>query len=266
MLKCFKAVTKKFPLIATDRLHANANHLEFRGPYSQYRQQMDAKYFVNYTMSRQAYQDQIIAKYLKVKPQLGQFEIIFTQGPFGAGKSYVMRHLQKLGLINLRQYIYIDPDKLKYELPEARDYIRQDPTGAGSLLHMESSYLSLLLQYVILDQGHSMIIDGSMRDVAWHTDYIRWLREHYPKYNLSLIKVEADLDRVLQRCIKRGQQTGRMIPEELIRNTYTQTNLAFPEYAKLIPSHMIVRNNEQPEIIHSTRSSFLCDPAPTISG
>jgi hypothetical protein len=247
----------KLQLIATDQLHANPNHSEFTGPYVDYRKRMDSQYFVNYKISRQLYQDQIIAKYLTRSHHVGQSQIIFTQGPFGAGKSYVMKYLQKQGLIDLSQYIYIDPDQLKYELPEAPDYIKQDPMGAGSLLHMESSYLSLLLQYIILDQGNSMIIDGSMRDIDWHIYYIKWLQEHYPHYKLAIIKVEAEFDRVLQRCRKRGEQTGRMIPEDLIRDTYKHTNQAFLEYAKLIPSQMIVQNDTQPQINHSTFLPFV---------
>jgi hypothetical protein len=240
-------------LVATDQLYANHNHFEFTGPYSNYRRKMDAQYFVNYQLSRQEYQDQIISKYVSICPTTiaDQSEIIFTHGPFGAGKSYVMRYLEQKGYLDLSQYIYIDPDQLKYELPEAMEYIKKDPKGAGTLLHMESTFLSQMLQYIILDTGRSMIIDGSMRDLEWHTYYIQWIREHYPKYHLSLIKVEADLDRVLQRCFKRGQLTGRIIPEDLIIKTISQTQFAFPKYAKLIPSCMIVVNNEQPEIIYN---------------
>src|SRR5438874_6067973 len=167
-------------LLPTETLYKNFNKKDFHGPYKKYRAIMDYEYFDNYIAERQRLQDKIIEKSIpQINNKTRRPWILFTCGCFGAGKSHSMKYLDSIGYINLRDFIYIDPDRIKYELPESDDFIKYDPVKAGSLLHKESTYISLLIQYVLFDKGYPMIVDGSMKDVDWHLSYINWIYSNY---------------------------------------------------------------------------------------
>lgn len=234
---------------------------------------MDSSYFTNYSRVRQLLQDTIIRKYLAIfnkkegiKRPLQQLSstagcpnevrvpsknpwIFFTCGPFGAGKSHSIRFLHEHGVLDLEEYIYIDPDKIKFELPEAKEYIKKDPLNAGTLLHKESTFLSLMIQYITLDEGKAMIIDGSLKNFNWNHEHMLFIRRNYPLYNIGIIKVEADISKMLERAHKRAQITGRIISDKIIIETAKDIKESFPKYLGLVNFYLVVDNNTEPRII-----------------
>ena len=58
--------------------------------------------------------------------------IVFTAGPMGVGKGYVLTQLQQANLFPLDQYIKIDPDMIKSELPEMAGYLQSDQATAAT--------------------------------------------------------------------------------------------------------------------------------------
>lgn len=239
-------------MISTEQLHKNHNNNDFYGAFKKYRNMMDLAYFNNYTKERQEVQDAIIKKYLAYDEYSESFTnnpwIFFTCGPFGAGKTHSLRYLHEKNIINLNEYVHIDPDKLKYELPEAKDYIQKDPINAGTNLHKESTFLSLMIQYIVLDQGRPMIIDGSLRNVSWNLAHMLNIRQEYPQYNLGIIKVEADIPTMLDRAKKRALITGRIIPDHIIIGVANDIQDSFPQYLKICNIYLIVDNNNEPKI------------------
>lgn len=237
-------------LIPTDKLYLNLNNDDFHGQFIKYRKMMDYTYYTNYTLDRQIFQDEIINRYIKKSvKKVHHPQLIFTCGCFGAGKSHCIKHLSRIGKLDINNYIYIDPDRIKYELIEARHYIAKDPVNAGSLLHMESTYISLLLQYVCFDAGYQMIVDGSMRETAWFISYIKWINVNYTQYIIGIIQVKADLDIVLQRCHKRGKSTGRIISPDLIKNIHSTIQSSFDTLKFKVDFYMVIDNNSQTQII-----------------
>lgn len=240
-------------MISTELLHKNHDNRQWFGEFSKYRMMMDTSYFCNYTKDRQLVQDAIIKKYLSPFKYLGQKSknpwIFFTCGPFGAGKSHTVRFLNDHGVLDLNEYIYIDPDKIKFELPEANEYIKMDPLNAGSLLHKESTFISLMIQYIVFDQGRAMIIDGSLKNFTWNHEHMLFIRKHYPCYNIGIIKVEADIPKMLERAHKRAQITGRIISDNIIIETAKDIKESFPKYLGLINFYLVVDNNTEPRII-----------------
>jgi predicted ABC-type ATPase len=240
-------------MISTEQLHKNNNNNDFYGDFQKYRRMMDSNYFSNYTEERQELQDKIITKYLSTESLKCSMHkenpwIFFTCGPFGAGKTHSLRYLHDQNYLNLYEYILIDPDKLKYELPEASDYIQKDPINAGALLHKESTFLSLMIQYIVLDRGQPMIIDGSLRNVTWNLEHMNKIRKHYPGYNLGIIKVQAEIPVMLERARKRAEITGRIIPDHIIISTYNDIAKSFPHYLTSCNIYIIIDNNYQPRV------------------
>jgi len=237
-------------LISTDKLYQNPNNDEFVGIFAKYRKMLDYTYYTNYNLQRQDKQDQIISKYLGNGPEkyVNQPQLIFTCGCFGAGKSHCVKYLHSINKLNLDRYIYIDPDRIKYQLPEASNYIIKDPLNSGSLLHTESMYISLLMQYICFDRSYQMIIDGSMRECDWFVGYIKWINITYPIYKIGIIQVKANLDLILDRCQRRGKSTGRIISPELINKIYPMIQPSFDKLKTKVDFHMIIENNQAIDI------------------
>ena len=237
-------------ITSTYQLHYNPNKKEYAGQFTKYREQMDYDFFTNYTIERQEVQDEIMAKFANKSPNLIRSpQLIFTCGCFGAGKSHSIKYLNSMGLINVKDYIYIDPDNIKRQLPEWGEYIIKDPNNVGSLLHTESMYISLLLQYICLDRGYQIIVDGSMRDYSWYLKHFAWVNQIYPHYKIGIFYIRASLSNILRRCEKRGLLTGRIIAPNMIREIYPTTQISFDKLKPCADFHMIIENNEMTEII-----------------
>jgi len=74
--------------------------------------------------------------------------LVFTAGPMGVGKGYVLSFLEQRGLFPLHRFLRIDPDRLKTEIPEMSGYLRADPASAATKVHRESTQMAdLLLEF-----------------------------------------------------------------------------------------------------------------------
>ena len=72
--------------------------------------------------------------------------IVFMAGGMGVGKSYVLKWASSNGYFDASRYVHVDPDKIKFMLPEMQEYIRRNNKTAGSLTHKESGYIAEIVQ------------------------------------------------------------------------------------------------------------------------
>jgi len=222
---------------------------KYYGKYAHIRAKLDKSFFTNYTKERQLFQDSIIDSYFLNYDENNSHHnykekwSIFTCGCFGAGKSHVLNYLDRNHYLDLNEYIMIDPDKLKYTLPEAPYIIKYYPDKVGYALHNESVLLALILQYYALDNNYPIIVDGTLRAIDWHKEHFTELRNKYPSYKLAIIKVDAELDLVKARCKARGLKTGRIIEEKLINDIYLQIPLSFAELQSYVDLTIEITNN-----------------------
>ena len=86
----------------------------------------------------------------------------------GVGKSHALLTLHNDGRFPLCAFQPIDPDKLKAELPEFKGYLLHDPESAATKLHRESTQMADVLMEHSLQRGAHVLVDGSLRDHAWH--------------------------------------------------------------------------------------------------
>ena len=68
----------------------------------------------------------------------------------GAGKSHVLRAAGCWGVG--QGFVMLDPDAIKFALPEMRAYIARNPNEAGTLTHLESSYLIEIALHVVIQR------------------------------------------------------------------------------------------------------------------
>ena len=159
---------------------------DFHGPFAAIRATLDYAYHRNPVPARQRVQDGIIGGMLATTaPRFASLEgspnalrcatstgrrpfIVFTAGGMGVGKGYVLRWTHRKEYFDVKRYAHVDPDAIKFRLPEMAHMVRLDHASAGSLTHRESGMMAELAQEQALCEGKNIIIDGSLRDWKWY--------------------------------------------------------------------------------------------------
>jgi hypothetical protein len=148
--------------------------------------------------------------------------IVFSAGPMGVGKSFVLSQLHQRHLFPLSRFIKIDPDMLKSELPEIAGYLQYGPETAATKLHRESTQMADVLFEHALASNKNILVDGSLRDVAWYRILFQRLRTDFPQYVLCILYVSASSDTIKDRAHQRAISSGRVVPNDMIQSSIDQ--------------------------------------------
>ena len=73
-----------------------------------------------------------------------------------------------------------------------------------------------------LNSGRNVLVDGSLRDSYWYYTYITNLRLKYPKVKVAIIYISCKIETALRRAENRALITGRLVPKEIILESYRQ--------------------------------------------
>jgi len=217
-----------------------AEHMYFFGIYQELRASLDYTYHQNYTKERQLFQDEIVKKYsssivwdeegfigsIPEKPWC-----VFTAGAMGAGKGHTITTLKKSGRFPLVSFVQVDPDEIRRDFPEWPEYATRDPLKAGELTMREAGYIAEILQLKALEEGKNVLVDGSLRDYEWYKGDFEKKRKLYKNIKLAIIHVQAPTDAIFDRARKRGEETGRVVPENLISLSIEQCEKSVKELA-----------------------------------
>lgn len=181
--------------------------------------------------------------------------IVFTAGPMGVGKGYVITQLQQLQLFNVRDhFITIDPDLIKYEIPEMVGYLQIDRNTAATKVHRESTQISdIIFEYAIL-HSLSILVDGSLRDVDYYQSLFHRIRKEYPQYRIGIIHITATRDVIMERATSRAIRTGRVIPKQLLEDSIAQVPKSVELLSPLADAvHVIANHPNRPlQLVSST--------------
>lgn len=203
---------------------------EFNGEFQYLRQMLDYSYHSHYCAERQLFHDGLVQQFHDAiifdgddvcdRP-LNNW-IVFTAGAMGAGKSHTLNWLFDHDLFPLWSFVRVDPDSLRELLPETPEYVRRDPSSAGYFTQKEVGYISEVLTLEALRDGKNVLVDGSLRDAKWYSQYFRHLRTNFPRLKIGIIHVTASTSTIMRRVKHRAVATGRLVPEEVICNTLLQ--------------------------------------------
>ena len=231
------------------------------GPYAETRRSLDSKYHGVYTKGRQAFQDKIIEAV--VEPCLTQKNpwLIYTAGAMGAGKSRTIHWMWTQGHFPLDDIVHIDPDIFKAAMPEWKEYVRRDPASAGLFTRRESGYIVEISQVEAMRRKKNIWIDGSLRDGEWYESLFNTIREDYPCYKICIIHVTAKPDIILDRAKRRGEITGRMVPDEEVLDSIERVPLSVNRLLSLVDCYVEIENSgETPQLTRClTKSSSIVD-------
>ena len=132
------------------------------------------------------------------------------------------------------------------------DYIASDSTTAGTKTHRESGYIAEIITKAGLEAGQNCLVDGSLRNVDWYRGYIRGLRAANPNLRVGIIHVDAPRELVLERATKRGQLTGRVVPQSLLEESLTQVPLSVQQLENETDFVCRIVNGLKPEPVLAT--------------
>ena len=223
------------------------------------RLRLDYSYHHKLIVNRQFLQDAILERVVAAVPPSPSSDhhrrpwICFTAGPMGVGKGYVLTQLFQHGYFALDRFLKIDPDMLKQELPEMAGFLAADRASAATKLHRESTLMSdVLLEYALSSQQH-VLVDGSLRDVAFYTSLFRRIRTEVPAYRIALMHVTADPAVIVRRAASRARRTGRTVPTALLQDSMQQVPASVAALRHLCHAVHVIANNEgQPlELVES---------------
>jgi hypothetical protein len=219
------------------------------GAYKRLREDgIDRQFHSVYSHERQLFQDQIINYYIEKKsgwnrPAWKQGNThrtlphtnttkkrldnspfaLFTAGAMGAGKSHTLRWLARNTNFPLSNAVFIDIDRIREHFPEMHEYRKRWAPTCGTLTHKEAGYISELIWMAALENGQSVIIDSSLRDLSWWSSVIQRIRNNNPKYSIGLLQVVAKVETIFKRQHQRAQSTGRMVPFKTLIDSIRQT-------------------------------------------
>eukprot|EP00321_Phaeocystis_globosa_P008645 CAMPEP_0118847456 /NCGR_PEP_ID=MMETSP1162-20130426/92975_1 /TAXON_ID=33656 /ORGANISM="Phaeocystis Sp, Strain CCMP2710" /LENGTH=759 /DNA_ID=CAMNT_0006779647 /DNA_START=476 /DNA_END=2755 /DNA_ORIENTATION=- len=199
-----------------ENYRAPTGDTSFYGQYQAIRATRDYEYHSHYTRERQLWQDGAIESVVsRTEPQPRPW-IVYTCGPMGAGKGYVLGWMSRSGYFPLENIVHVDPDHFKRLMPEWPGYTARSDR-AGNFCHRESGYLQEIAQEVAMQNSQNVWVDGSLRDGPWFEKVFREVRLRFPHYQIAIFEVGASEAVVRERIAKRAKETGRSVPEHLIK-------------------------------------------------
>ena len=175
----------------------------FYGCFAAIRASLDYSYHKLYNRERQLMQDDILRSFLAQGRRSTEQVAIFTAGPMGSGKTFVMDHLKRRGFLPAQDFVTVDPDALRECLPEYNALLNDDALTAGSMTQEEAGLLAEILTHAALGCGMSVIVDGSLRNSTWYENHFSELRDRYANLWLSIIFVTAPRGEIYRRVLVR---------------------------------------------------------------
>lgn len=166
----------------------------------------------NWSEERQKLHQQIIAKHFEGVSPVENPTVIYMGGGGASGKSTML----KTGQIgNFDNYVKVDPDKIKYELPEMNELIAKGDRMAAATVHEESSYLAREIGKIASAKKYNVVFDGVADNTIEHlTKKVNEMRQAgQPVYAYyATCDFEKALKRSIERANKPGASAGRFVP------------------------------------------------------
>lgn len=182
--------------------------------------------------------------------QKASFEIvksplaIFIIGGSGSGKSSLRQDiLQKAK----RKFTVIDLDLIKETMPKYQELLIKKVSKAAEEVHQESQSLRQGLFDRTIKLKEDLIFDGTGALLEPNKEWIASCKA--VGYRVELYYVETSLEICKARAQKRGEKTGRFVPEYAIDYTNEQSKCNFPTFQKLVHAWKHFTNNDNLQLL-----------------
>ncbi len=150
---------------------------------------------------------------------------IMGGGP-AAGKSTI------LPALNIpKNSVEVAPDEIKIKLPDYKQMAKDKNPNAGNFVHRESGHVTDLIQERGSKGGYNTTVDGTADgSIDSLAPYLQKMKDAGQKVVANYVTVDTQV--AVDRAFKRGQETGRFVPEGAIRAIHKNVSKVVPEAIK----------------------------------
>ena len=185
-----------------------------------------------FTKERQALHDRMVEERLAgltPNPSGVKTFVLLGGGP-AAGKSTLLEGglLSDMGA----QAVTVNSDDIKEEIPEAKKMIMDGDGQWAAHVHEESSYLAKRIEKAAMERNLDLVLDGTGNgNIARAKSRVE--AAHAAGYRLNAHYVTVPTEVAVERARIRGEQTGRVVPETVIRATHASVSKTAPVIAAM---------------------------------
>lgn len=178
---------------------------------------------------RQALHDKIVADTVAGVPVSSNPTVYMLGGGPAAGKTTM---LEKGGLSvpttgeggSKRMAVLVNADEVKAALPE---YATAPRHMAAEFAHEESSWVSKRIQEVAIHGKRDVVLDGTGDSKPQKlAAKIQQARDHGYRVEGHYATVPTEM--AVERARRRGERTGRVVPDSVVRGTHADVSRTFP--------------------------------------
>ena len=197
-----------------------------------------------YTPKREKLHQAVITREVKKlkKPKKGEKpKVVMLLGGAASGKSTAERNYitpkygDALGVVNV--------DDVKDDLPEFDRFKRENVDTAASRVHEESSDIGKQIVSQAIEGGRNFIYDAVLGKPEKAKKMIEKLRAK--GYEIELVGVSLDTDEAVSRAIARADRSGRMVPEDILREGHAGAVDTFEAIKDLVDSAVLFDNHQE---------------------
>ena len=199
-----------------------------------------------YTKERQELHDNLVAKAVKGVPRVPDSQqpvAIVMMGGGGAGKGTLIKAV----VHDRHDFVHVDPDDLKGELPEYKQAMEFTSIGgakvtakdAAWMAHEESGDISDQLLTKGIENRQNLIVDGTGKNAKKHADKIKDLRAK--GYHVKLLYAHTEMEEAVKRAAGRADESGRYVPIPILEDAHTKIPGNFEYVARHADEFMLFR-------------------------
>lgn len=178
-----------------------------------------------YSSERQKLHRKIVSELLANGVKYDNPTFTIMGGGPAAGKSNIIKN----GSVEFRKgTIEIDSDSIKSRLPEYQQMVKNGDIRAAMFSHEESSHIAKLAMKSAAAKGYDYVLDGtgdgSLGSLKAKSDHAR-----ASGYKVVGEYVTVNTEVAVSRARVRGEKTGRVVPDSVIRETHSRVSTILPK-------------------------------------
>lgn len=160
--------------------------------------------------------------------------------------------------------VVLNADDLKAQLPEYAERAQRGDTTAAAFSHEESSYLAKAIQRVAFARKLNVTLDGT-GDSSPESVRKKITGAKAAGYKVKGFYVTASTDEAVRRAVARGEKTGRVVPERVIRGTHKNVSQVLPEIVDDLDSLVLYdTENDLAEVVRKDEGGELQVTSPDL--
>ena len=143
------------------------------------------------------------------------------------------------------------------------EYVRRNKRTAGEMTQLEAGAIAEIVSEEAFKRGLNVWIDSSMRNADWWSLELDRLKRTYP-HRLCILYVTADWEAVQAREQRRGEQTERRIPPDVLRSVFNAVPKAIQQLSHFVDECIHVDNNVRLPTLVPATARMKCGPSPPV--